>query len=47
MEHSQHEAGPLAVIDLVDRVLSDPSGRIDKEPLLGDDEFWLVKEVSK
>jgi hypothetical protein len=47
MEHSQHEAGPLAVIDLVDRVLADSSGRIDKEPLLGDDEFWLIKEVTR
>ncbi len=48
MEHSTHEAGPLAVLDLVDRVLApdNPTGRIDRLPLLGDDEFWLVKEVA-
>jgi hypothetical protein len=48
MEHSAHEAGPLAVLDLIDRVLApdNPSGHVDKMPLLGDDEFWLVKEVA-
>jgi hypothetical protein len=45
MEHSTHEAGPLAVLDLVDRVMSRPDGKLDKLPLLGEDEFWLVKEV--
>jgi hypothetical protein len=43
MESSKHEAGPLAVLDLVDRVLVDP--RVSKLPRLGDDEFWLIKEV--
>ena len=48
MEHSQHEAGPLAVIDLIDRVLApaNGTGQIEKLPLLGDDEFWLIKEVA-
>jgi hypothetical protein len=43
MEASKHEGGPLAVLDLVDRVLVD--GRVENLPRLGDDEFWLIKEV--
>jgi hypothetical protein len=46
MESSKHEGGPLAVLDLVDRVLRDARGRVEKLPLLGDDEFWLIKEVA-
>jgi hypothetical protein len=45
MESSKHEAGPLAVLELVDHVLADARGRVDKLPRLGDDEFWLIKEV--
>jgi hypothetical protein len=45
---AKHEAGPLAVLDLVDRVVEpgNPTGRIEAMPLLGDDEFWLFKEVT-
>ena len=46
MEHSQHEAGPLAVVDLIDRVMSNPDGKLETMPRLGNDEFWLVKEVA-
>jgi hypothetical protein len=48
MEHSERESGPLAVLDLVDRVLApdNPAGRLERLPMLGDDEFWLVKEVA-
>jgi hypothetical protein len=44
----RHEAGPLAVLDLVDRVLAPDArdGRLVTLPRLGADEFWLVKEVS-
>ena len=49
MESARHEAGPLAVLELVDRILrpDNPEGRVDAMPRLGDDEFWLVKEVRK
>jgi hypothetical protein len=45
---ARHEAGPLAVLDLVDRVVQPDNreGRIDRLPMLGDDEFWLLKEVT-
>jgi hypothetical protein len=45
---ARHEAGPLAVLDLVDRVVepANPAARIDDLPRLGDDELWLVKEVA-
>jgi hypothetical protein len=45
METNRHTAGPVALLDLVDRVLRAPDGRVDKLPLLGDNDFWLVKEV--
>jgi hypothetical protein len=45
MEFSRSDARPLAVLDLVDRVLRDDGGRVDKLPVLADDEFWLIKEV--
>jgi hypothetical protein len=49
MESSRREAGPLAIFDLVDSILrpDNPSGRLERLPRLGDDEFWLVKEVRK
>jgi hypothetical protein len=44
---ARHEGGPLAVLELVDRVLQadNPGGRLAAFPRLGDDEFWLLKEV--
>jgi hypothetical protein len=47
IEHARRENGPIAVLALVDRVLSvDGGGRLERLPMLGDDEFWLVKEVA-
>jgi hypothetical protein len=45
---ARHEAGPLAVLDLVDRVVEpgNREARIADLPRLGDDELWLVKEVA-
>jgi dimethylhistidine N-methyltransferase len=46
-ETAKHEAGPLAVLDLVDLVLrpDNAEGRVDRLPRLGPDELWMVKEV--
>ena len=48
VEAAKHEAGPLAVLELVDDVLrpGNAEGRVSKLTRLGDDEFWLVKEVA-
>jgi hypothetical protein len=48
IEQARREAGPLAVLDLVDRVLepANPAGRLPALPGLGADEFWLIKEVA-
>jgi hypothetical protein len=44
----KREAGPLAVLDLIDLVVQPKAipARLDRLPGLGDDEFWLVKEVA-
>jgi hypothetical protein len=48
VEAARHESGPLAVLALIDLVLHpvDGKGGIDKLPRLGDDEFWMVKDVA-
>jgi len=48
-EQAKKEAGPLAVLELVDEVLrpENPKGRLDGLARLAEDEFWLIKEVTK
>lgn len=48
MGGTARDDGPSAVLALLDRVLAsdNPSGRIDRLEGVGQDEFWIVKEVA-